>query len=290
MSRREPVIRTYSAPAKLNISLHVRPPSEDGFHPIESLVQTVEWCDWLTVEPFEDYRFSMAPPSDFEDNLADRAWRAVASTYEVPPARLMLSKELPTAAGLGGGSSDAAAALLAATRHAGLARRVALDTAPDLGADVPLFLEGGTLVMSGRGEILEPQNSLRGFCAAVVVPGFELATSDVYGKWDELEGPEGEVTPDRLLPPPLRGGMPVRNDLLPAALAFEPLLGDFMADVRATWEVPVFLTGSGSACFGFFPSLGEAEDAALTIPGTRASHGVELRPIGVAESGTRPAG
>lgn len=271
---------TYQAPAKLNLSLLVSPPTNDGYHPLQSLVQTVEWCDVLEVERAEGGGDVLE--SDIEDNLVERAVSELRHVSEVPPLAMRLEKDIPVAAGLGGGSSDAAAALVAAADHAGVARSVLTDVAPRVGADVSLFLTGGTLMMRGRGEHLESVPPVHDFAVAIVVPDFGLATRDVYQRWDAMEGPEGTAVPDDRLPPSLRGGMPMRNDLLPAALDLEPGLGDFMVDVSSVWGATVCLTGSGSACFGYFATLGEAVDAASAVSGqVRVGRGVELRGRGV---------
>jgi len=269
----------YEAPAKLNLSLHIKAPRPDGMHPVESLAQTIEWCDLLEVEE-GDGEDSLRVEAEVEgaelsdkDNLVLKALAAARVAREARPLRLTLRKRLPIAAGLGGGSSDAAAALLAVG---------APGVAAEVGADVPIFLTGGTLAVRGVGDVIESAAPLSGFAAAVAAPGFGLATVDVYRRWDEMEGPEGEAAPASHLPPPLRQGMPVRNDLLPAALDLEPRLGDFMADVRGVWGVPVLLTGSGSACFGLFGALDEAESAAEAVsPMCRESRGAKLRPCGV---------
>lgn len=271
---------TYEAPAKLNLSLLVSPPTSDGYHPLQSLVQTVEWCDLLDVERAEEGGDVLE--SDIEDNLVERAVSELRQVSEVPPLAMGLEKDIPVAAGLGGGSSDAAAALIAAADHAGVARSVLTDVAPRVGADVSLFLTGGTLMMRGRGEQLESVPPVHDFAVAIVVPDFGLVTRDVYQRWDAMEGPEGAAVPDDRLPPSLRGGMPMRNDLLPAALDLEPGLGDFMVDVGSVWGATVCLTGSGSACFGYFATLDEAVDAASAVSGkVRVWRGVELRGRGV---------
>jgi 4-diphosphocytidyl-2-C-methyl-D-erythritol kinase len=245
-----------------------------------SLVQTLEWCDLLTLESSEEMELTVEGADiDPSDNLVTKAMELVG----VDRARLTLTKVLPMAAGLGGGSSDAAAGLIAAVDHLRRSRSVARELAPEIGSDVPLFIDGGTQMMTGRGELLEKLEDLRGFALAVVVPEFELASGEVYERWDQLEGPIGEVVPELLLPPGLRDGMPVRNDLLPAAVSLAPELGDFIADLRAAWDTPVLMTGSGPACFGFFASDSEAEDAARSVAATRVAAGAALRRHGVAE-------
>lgn len=271
----------YEAPGKVNLSLLVSPPGVDRYHPLESLVQTIEWCDRLTVTDSEEGRDSL--DSDIDDNLVEKALAEMRATHAVPPLRLALEKSLPVAAGLGGGSSDAAAALLAAADRSGVARSDLAAVAHRVGADVTLFLTGGTLMMRGIGYDIEPVAPLEGFALAVVVPEFGLETKDVYRRWDRLEGPAGPTVPDQMLPPPLRDRIPMRNDLLPAALDLEPRLGDFIADVASVWGSPVCLTGSGSACFGYFASLDEATDAAGAVAHLVAgARGVALRDHGVA--------
>lgn len=274
----------YQAPAKINLSLLVDAPQPSGYHPIHSLVQTVEWCDRVTVElgEGEDTLEVTGIGPDGGENLVMRAVEAVRSKISVPPLDMTLEKELPVGAGLGGGSSDAAAALLAAVEVSGSDRAPAQEVAPDLGADVPLFLVGGSMQISGYGERVDSLQPFSGFAFAVVVPSVRLATADVYRRWDQLEGPEGEPVPDDLLPPPLRELMPMRNDLLPAALDLAPTLGDLMADIRSEWDTAVCLTGSGSACFGYFPNLEEAAHAASSVSSLcEVVMGVELRDSGV---------
>lgn len=271
----------YEAPAKINLSLLVSPPRPDRYHPLASLVQTIEWCDRLGVGLGGEGRDEL--DSDIEDNLVSRALVIAREFGSVPPLAMSLDKEIPIAAGMGGGSSDAAAALLAGSDFGDVPRDSLPAAASRVGADVSLFLTGGTVMMGGVGETVEAVKSATGFAVAVVVPEFGLSTREVYERWDRLEGPEGDEVPNGLLPPSLRDRMPMRNDLLPAALDVEPLLGDFMVDVSSLWGTTVCLTGSGSACFGYFPTLDEASDAASAAAEmVREARGVELRERGVA--------
>ena len=276
---------TYEAPAKLNLSLLVSPPRSDGFHPLESLVQTIAWCDLLTIEEGEgeDTLEIVGAEIDVSENLVLKALETARTRGSVPPLSMSLEKRLPIATGLGGGSSDAAAALKAAVDLGGLSESLAIEVAPAVGADVALFLTGGSLLMAGVGETITAVEPLSGFSVAIAVPDFALATAEVYKRWDKMEGPRGEAVANPSLPPQLRNGMPIRNDLLPAALDLEPRLGDFMADLREMWGTPVSMTGSGSACFGYFESTAEAEDAAASVTDfCDTVMGVELRSLGVA--------
>lgn len=222
---------------------------------------------------------------EVEGNLVLRALSEARAGFDVPFLSLVLEKRLPVASGLGGGSSDAAAALLAVGDIVGNGEVVSA-VAARVGADVPLFLTGGTLRMTGFGEEIEPMRPLDDFALAVVVPEFGLDTAEVYEQWDSLEGPESAPVADDELPPSLRGDMSMRNDLLPAALELEPRLGDFMTDIRSVWGTAVCLTGSGSACFGYFASVDEARDAAVSVSDIcSVATGVLLRDHGVARIG-----
>ena len=279
-------MRRYEAPAKVNLSLLVSPPRPDGYHPLESMVQTIEWCDLLDVGPGEEGSDSLE--SDIEDNLVERALIELRRDGTVPPLSVRLTKELPVAAGLGGGSSDAAAALLAGS-DAGALHVDLHQVATRVGADVALFLTGGTLTMTGVGDQIDPLPPLGGFALAVAVPEIGISTQEAYRRWDDLEGPQGTPVPDARLPPPLRGGMPMRNDLLPAALDLAPALGDFMADLASAWGTFVSMTGSGSGCFGYFATEEEASDAAAGVSHlARVARGVALRPRGVTRTGSDP--
>jgi len=278
-------VSVYESPAKLNLSLLVSPPRDDGYHPLASLVQTIEWCDYLTVEPGEGSDTLEIVGSDLaaEGNLVLDALARLREHSPVPTLALSLEKNISVEAGLGGGSSNAAALLAAASSQGWATAEAAAKTAGVVGADVSLFLSGGTMDVSGIGQVIEPVEGLDGFAFAIVVPEFGLSTVEVYRRWDELEGPVSDAVPNYLLPPVLREQRPLRNDLLPAALSVAPRLGDFMADVRQVWSTAVCLTGSGSACFGYFGSVEEAEQAVSSVTHLiSAGKGAAPRPTGVA--------
>jgi 4-diphosphocytidyl-2-C-methyl-D-erythritol kinase len=277
-------VTIYESPAKLNLNLLVEAPRPDGLHPLQSLVQTIDWLDQLQVEESEEDNVVIEGVNlDPEDNLVTKSLKAIRARGFVPPLDIRLDKQIPIGAGLGGGSSNAAATLLAAAEAGRIPRSVAEEVAPSIGADVALFLTGGTILMTGIGDQVESLRPLTGFGVAVAVPPFEMSTAEVYRRWDDMEGPEGESIGARLLPPGLRDGMPIRNDLIPAAVAIEPALADFMADLRMHWGGPVLMTGSGSGCFGFFPDHEEAADAGRSVENLcRAATGAGLRSNGVA--------
>jgi len=272
----------YFAPAKVNLSVRVRPPDRSGYHPLRSLVQTLEFGDRLEADPFEEDVLEVEG-ADLPDDGSNLVWKALEELGgKRPPLRVLLTKRTPVAAGMGGGSSDAAAALRLGqvlTR----ARDVAVfEAAPRVGADVTFFLTGGTAWMEGYGELITPLAPLEGFAVAVAVPPFELSTPEVYRRWDRLEFPEGQRMPMRAVPPSLRGHGELGNDLTPAALDLRPELGDWMVDLSERWERPVALSGSGPSVFAYFADLDEAGSAAAEASAdSRAAFAAELRPRGV---------
>lgn len=274
----------FEAPAKINLDLRVGPREPGGMHPVRSLIQSIDWCDRLTVEAGEEDRLAIEGEAGAGlpvggENLI---WRALDEVEAArPPLDVTLVKNVAVAAGLGGGSSDAAAALMALSGMvevpAGELQRAASAT----GADVAFFLTGGTALMEGHGEVITPQEHLTGFAFAVAIPPFELSTEEVYGRWDQLGEPGGDPIPEWQLPPVLRGRLEVGNDLLPAAMSLRPELGDWMADQSAAWGRPVSMSGSGPACFAFFLDVDEAGDALRSVGSARAVKAASLRRAGV---------
>lgn len=234
-----------TAPAKLTLSLRITGRRSDGYHLLEAEMVTLDLADRLVVEPGDelivvDAGAAGRPGSTAEpapgahapvgsDNLVKRALALVGRT-----ARVTLHKAIPVAAGLGGGSADAAAIL----RWAGFddAR-----TAAQLGADVAFCLRGGRARVRGIGEIIEPLAfETRRF--TLCTPPFGCSTAAVYRAWDELGGPAG----------------PAGNDLEAAALAVEPRLARVRDELAATTGQRPRLAGSGSTWFveGSYPAPG----------------------------------
>lgn len=274
----------WQAPAKLNLSLELRPPDRTGYHPLRSLCQTIEFCDELAVETGDEEMLSVDGPDDVptgDDNLVWKAVRCLVGRPDRPRLQLRLTKRIPAAAGLGGGSSDAAATLQAAAAVYGSSSEEVAVCAPQVGSDVPFLLVGGSRMMEGYGEVLEEVEPLSGFAVAVAVPVFEIPTAAAYRRWDELDGPVGPAVPAGALPPSLRHVAPLRNDLTPAAWSLVPDLAEWAAELAATWGRPVAMTGSGSAHFAYFHDLDEATDAAAGVSGTRAAFAADVRPTGV---------
>ncbi|HUO47058.1 MAG TPA: hypothetical protein VM470_09540 [Acidimicrobiia bacterium] len=260
----------WAAPAKINLSLQVAEADGSGLHPLRSLVQTVEWCDLLTFEEGDEDRLTIigADLPEDGDNLIWKAVTALRATAGIkqPFFDINLEKAVSVAAGLGGGSSDAAATLFAAARLARVSPAVAEAVAPSVGADVPFLMVGGTAWMEGFGETVSPVPLDPDYAVLVVVPPFELETAAVYQTWDRLDRPQGTPVEGRRLPPSLRPFGPLANDLVPAAIALRPELDDWIADMTDLFDGPVTMTGSGPALFGYFADLDEAQSAWAAAP------------------------
>jgi 4-diphosphocytidyl-2-C-methyl-D-erythritol kinase len=265
-----------SAFAKVNLSLQVRPPNASGLHPIRGLFQSIDWADNLTLETATEDSLSGPRGAEVVDGWSNLAWRAVASmrrrSGRAGGLNLRLAKEIPVAAGLGGGSADAAAALALSGEMLGVPGDDLAALAPDLGSDVAFCLVGGLAFVSGTGEKIEALDPLPRFGLALVVPPAEVATQAVYGAWDRLGGPEGPAIGARDLPPGLRDYGPLANDLFPAAVAVAPQIEDWRAELASAWGRSVALTGSGPTLFGIFVDVDEADDALSAVPvGARAT-------------------
>jgi 4-diphosphocytidyl-2-C-methyl-D-erythritol kinase len=269
--------------AKVNLTLAVYPRSADGYHPIRGIFQSVSLADEVMLEPASEDSITVdggEAPED-ETNLAWLALDAVRRDARVTsPVALTIRKHIPVGAGLGGGSADAAAALGLMADRVGLDEEATVGLAESLGSDVPFSFVGGTKIVEGRGQRLASAEPIGDFALGIVVPPFALSTPDVFAQWDVLDCPTGEALDSRYLPPSLRDGAPIRNDLFPAAVSLDPRIGEWRDEVAQKWGTGVAMTGSGSALFAFFATLDEAESAVAAIDTpTRAVEAV--LPVGV---------
>ncbi len=259
------------ANAKVNLALQVQPPRPDGYHPIRGVFQSIDWSDEIGLGDAErdEVVVTGGHAPDDETNLAWRAADAVRLLASTPaPMRVTVDKSVPDGAGLGGGSADAAASLILASRRFAVPFEEVRRLAVDLGADVPFALVGGSAIVGGIGEFVQPEPDATGFALAIVVPDLSLDTPAVYAAWDDLDGPQGPVFPADALPPTLRDLAPLANDLYPAAVSIAPEIDDWRAELESIWGVPVAMTGSGSALFAYFSTIDEAEDAVAAAPAT----------------------
>jgi len=248
--------------AKVNLRLAVLGRRDDGFHDVETVLQTIDWHDELDVDLVdgEGVRFELTggdAPGD-DSNLVVRAARAFLERRPLPAGRglrLRLDKRLPAGAGLGGGSANAATTLLALECVlGGLPPSELHELAAALGSDVPFFLLGGAALATGRGETLTPLGDLSDETGLLLVlPPWGLSTADVYGAWREGAEHPAEAAafdPARDWPPP--GGWTAacdRNDLEEPAFRLRPELARVYTSLVRARVGRVRMSGSGSTLF-----------------------------------------
>jgi len=278
-----------AAPAKVNLHLEVLGRRPDGYHEVRTLLQSIDWCDHLEAEEaaagtlhLEVEPEGAAPPGD--DNLVLRAARRLwGACGRQPGARLRLVKRVPSGGGLGGGSADAAAALVILQRLWSLAlpTEVVHGVAAELGSDVPFFLRGGLALGVGRGDEVYPLPDLpEPLHVVVAAPPVEISTAEVYGRlgreltWRSREASVYAFTAGLIREPRWER---FRNDLQPVVLGEWKAVADVVHTLRACRPLMAAVTGSGAAAFALFRERAEAARAATAVGGECRVHlGVTL--------------
>ncbi|KQX34867.1 hypothetical protein ASD04_15910 [Devosia sp. Root436] len=280
------------APAKVNLALHVTHRREDGYHDLESLVVFADVADELEATPADADTLTVSGPfakalGVGETNLVTRAVAAFRDRW--PDAvgtglALHLTKNLPVAAGIGGGSADAAAALrlMAGLSNRPIAVSDLADMAATLGADVPACLVSTPLVARGVGEVLAPLPEFPACHIVLVNPMVPLATADVFRR---LHAHDNYPLPE--LPSPLTRPAQLgiwlaetRNDLQPPAVKLVPAIGDIVAHLaEAQGCMLARMSGSGATVFGLFGSSGQAHQAAQVMRAANPDHWVAAAPL-----------
>ena len=268
-------MRWYRAPAKLNLTLRVTGRRLDGFHDLESVVAFADVCDWLGFAPGPGLELSVEGPGadavgPAADNLVARAARALAGRIPtLVMGRLRLIKRLPAAAGMGGGSSDAAACLraLAEANDLPVSDERVHAAALETGSDVPVCLTARARIMAGTGDRLGAAVALPALHAVLVNPRRAVATRDVFAALGVERGarydPAGGARPPDFssratLEALERGG----NDLEPAARKVLPLVGDILDRLKRLPGVRFArMSGSGATCFAVFDTSEPARRA-----------------------------
>jgi len=259
------------APGKVNLSLFVGAPRADGLHPLVSVVQAVTLADDVTMEPAG--ADEIVCPGIEGANLAAKALAAFrAATGWDEPQRITITKRIPVAAGMGGGSSDAAAVLrLAAQSFGGIDPGALSEIAFGVGADVPSLLDPGRVLMTRAGERVERLPDPEPFGLVIVPSSHTLSTPAVYAEFDRLGGarPDDELVAREAQaragdpPPPVNG-------LQHAARALCPAIDPVIHQVAATGADYTLVSGSGPTVFGVFPDPDHARAAAARLPGAIA--------------------
>jgi 4-diphosphocytidyl-2-C-methyl-D-erythritol kinase len=261
--------------AKINLDLRVLGARPDGYHELRTTFQSIALADTLT--------FTCAPgpfriDCDNPDCPTDRrnlVWRAAHQVWKAARRRgaprdvaVRIAKRIPMQAGLGGGSSDAAAALgaLAALWRVRLSRDRLHRMAAALGADVPYFLEGGTVLGLDRGDRLLPLEDIPRAWVALVVPAFGVSTQDAFGWWDA----DGRTGKNRRAEQQRRDALGhASNDLQAPVAKRHPIVARLVAALQLEGAFHTSLSGSGSAVFGLFRRRLDAERAARALAGRR---------------------
>jgi 4-diphosphocytidyl-2-C-methyl-D-erythritol kinase len=275
------------AHAKINLDLRVLGTRADGFHELRTVFQSLELHDLLTASrrrgSFAIVCRDARIPRD-QSNLvwkaADALWKAVGYAGEPRDTLVRLDKAIPMQAGLGGGSADAAAALVALARlwiggRDGIDPQLLRDVAAGLGADVPFFLWGGTALGLGRGEEIYPLVDLPRHFVVLVIPPFGVSTGEAYGWYDEERAMGPHDQPPREIqvlpvPWPSRAAQMI-NDLEVPVMRRHPEIAQVKLHLRHAGAVGASMSGSGSAVYGLFRTRSAASAAARSFrrPGWR---------------------
>lgn len=271
--------------AKVNLTLDIINRRADGYHELASVVHTVGIWDEIQVEILNDGAICFTCNREDlagDDNLCVRAVRKWnETTGENVGAAVHLQKQIPTGAGLGGGSGNAAAILLSLNRATAkpLSMGELKQIGATLGADVPLFLEGGAVLMEGIGEKLTPLSPLSGWLL-VVKPELSLSTPSVYSAWDHGRFESKNDTP-RILEIWQGGELHyitarIGNDLERAAVQITSAPARLIELLMQVGALGARMSGSGSACFGVYETATAAHSAAQALK-TELAKDVQLR-------------
>lgn len=263
------------APAKVNLALHVTGRRDDGYHLLDSLVVFAQAGDRITVRAASTDSFAISGPlanglTADGDNLVLRARDLLRDMAgKTCAVAIQLEKNLPVASGIGGGSSDAAAALraLGALWNVSVSPARLATAALSLGADLPMCLVARPLIARGIGETITPVAGLPALAMVLVNPGMAMSTPAVFRGLESRNNPPLPPLPERPAFEELAGWLiaNTRNDLEAPALAAAPAIADALDALRGEGAALARMSGSGATCFGLFASGAQAGKAAASI-------------------------
>jgi len=281
-----------SAPAKINLALHVTGRRADGYHELESLVVFAEVADELEATPAKSDTLRVTGPfaaaiGSGDANLVTRAMAAFRARWpgHVPTGlAIELRKNLPVAAGLGGGSADAAAALrlMAALGEAEIPLAALVELALTLGADVPACVVSRPAEIRGVGEIITPLRSFPACYLVLVNPLVPVITADVFRRLESRDNPPLPALPQPLTRPAQLGIWlaETRNDLEPPAISLLGVIGELIARMAGIEGCMLArMSGSGGTVFGLFGSVGQAHQAAHDLRARWPGYWVAAAPV-----------
>lgn len=266
------------APAKVNLYLHVNHRRDDGYHDLESLVVFTKFGDRVRLSHAPALNvsrtgpFATLLPENAEDDLCIRAARQMAERFGRDTAfRISLEKNIPVAAGVGGGSADAAAVLRALARLWSIDANdpELIDLAAGLGADVPVCLAAKSAVIRGTGDVVEPVHDAAQLNLLLVNPNQPLSTASVFRAWAETPAPmsahdQSGTAPTR--PDCWEGLAQARNDLTAPAVGLCPVIGDVLSDLAGLPGCRLArMSGSGPTCFALFETAAACDQAAHAL-------------------------
>jgi 4-diphosphocytidyl-2-C-methyl-D-erythritol kinase len=247
------------ARAKVNLTLHVKGRRVDGYHELSSIVAFADLGDRLTIAPAKENTLTVTGPFahdvPIDGNIIWKAWRHLSTLMDVPHVAVQIEKNLPVAAGIGGGSANAGAMLRGllklVKRELDMAQIQGLAT---IGADVPVCFRGEACLMEGIGEKISGLTNKLPPAIVLVNPGVPCGTAQVFSAIGLKPGQAHQ------------GGMDEwRNDMTEAAISVQPVIAEVLGALKKTDLSPALMTGSGATCFGLASSLGHAEGEARKL-------------------------
>jgi len=252
---------------KINLGLYVLSKRSDAYHNIQSLFYPVKLCDALetidadpSAKGFELHFSGLAIPGSQENNLVFKAWKLMKENYQLPAVKTFLHKIIPMGAGLGGGSADGAfmLRLLNEKFSLQLSQQTLMQHAAQLGSDCPFFIQDSPMMVSGRGEVLQPIDfSLAGDYIKLIHPNIHVSTAEAYSMLNPVND-----SPDyaKLLNNKSAWKSALRNDFeKPIAKKF-PLIQELIDALYQQGAYYAAMSGSGSAVFGLFEQVPQCED------------------------------
>lgn len=265
--------------AKINLSLDVTGKRENGYHEVRMIMQSLDLCDYLSFEKSEEgttlstnNEMLDEEQNNGQDNLIIKAWKLLEEyTGKKLPVNITLTKNIPIAAGMAGGSADAAATMRGINKlfNLGLTMDELRKLAVKIGADIPFCIEGGLCLSEGIGEVLTELNPLPSCPTVICKPDIFVSTKDVYGAFDALNNPKHPDV-DKMLEGikeynAAKVTSLLENILEPVTVKMHPVISEIEKTMEAVGANKAIMTGSGPTVFGLFDTVKEADAATIEL-------------------------